>query len=155
MSLARRVFFQEAGLQVDDPLPTDEKVTVGEALLEPTRIYVQAINELLEEVEVHGLAHITGGGFTNLKRLKKGVGYHIDDLPSPHPLFKFISSQGVDDEEIYRVFNMGIGFAVILSPENAQQAIDILEKHYPTQIIGQVTTDLQGKWKLNHSREDG
>jgi phosphoribosylformylglycinamidine cyclo-ligase len=145
LSLARRVFFQEAGLQVDDPLPTDERVTVGETLLEPTRIYVQAINELLEEVEVHGLAHITGGGFTNLKRLKKGVGYHINDLPSPHALFKFISSQGVDDEEMYRVFNMGIGFAVILSPENAQQAIDILEKHYPTQIIGQVTADPAGK----------
>ena len=47
------------------------KVTVGETLLEPTRIYVQAVLEVLDSVEVHGLAHITGGGFTNLKRLKR------------------------------------------------------------------------------------
>ncbi len=84
LSLARRVFFQEAGLKVDDSLPTDKKVTVGEALLEPTRIYVQAIMELVDNVEVHGLAHITGGGFTNLKRLKKELAIILICYHHPH-----------------------------------------------------------------------
>ncbi|MBW4258352.1 phosphoribosylformylglycinamidine cyclo-ligase [Methanobacterium sp. YSL] len=145
LSLARRVCFEEAGLKVDDPLPTNEKVTVGEALLEPTRIYVQAINQLLEKVEVHGLAHITGGGFTNLKRLKKGISYRIDDLPTPHPLFQFIASQGVEVEEMYRVFNMGIGFAVILPRKNATEAMEIIGNHFPVQIIGKVSEDPEEK----------
>ena len=74
LSLARKVFFDEAGLKVDDPLPDDKSTTVGEELLRPTKIYVKPIVELLkEDIDVHGLAHITGGGFTNLKRLKKGA----------------------------------------------------------------------------------
>ena len=145
LSLARRVFFEEANLKVDDPLPTDENITVGEALLEPTRIYVNAIMDLLENVEVHGLAHITGGGFTNLKRLKKGVSFRIDNLPAPQPIFEFISSQGVDFEEMYRVFNMGIGFTVILPQEKATEAMKILEKYHPVQVIGKVTEDPEEK----------
>jgi len=145
LSLARRVFFDKAGLSVDDPLPTDEKITVGEALLEPTRIYVKAIMELLEEVEVHGLAHITGGGFTNLKRLKKGFSYHITDLPSLPPIFEFISSQNVGIDEMYRVFNMGVGFTVILSEDKVSDALKIIRKHHPAQIIGRVADDSQGK----------
>ncbi len=143
LSLARRVFFQEAGLDVEDFLPTDKKVTVGEALLEPTRIYVQAVMEVLDNVEVHGLAHITGGGFTNLKRLKKGMSYHIDSLPALPPIFDFISSQGVEIEEMYRVFNMGVGFAVILSSEYYHEALKIIEKYYPCQVIGKVVEDSQ------------
>ena len=145
LSLARRVFFEEAQLKVDDPLPTDETVTVGEALLEPTCIYVKAIMELIDELEVHGLAHITGGGFTNLKRLKKGISYYIDDLPEPQPLFNFISSQEVGMEEMYRVFNMGVGFAVILPEEKSEDALKIIRKHHPAQIIGRVVDDSEGK----------
>lgn len=148
LSLARRVFFQEAGLNVDDYLPTDKKVTVGETLLEPTRIYVQAVLEVLDSVEVHGLAHITGGGFTNLKRLKKGISYHIDSLPSPQPIFEFISSQGVEIEEMYRVFNMGVGFAVIVSSKNYDEALKIIKKYYPCQVIGKVVEDRKEKVKL-------
>jgi phosphoribosylformylglycinamidine cyclo-ligase len=145
LSLARRVFFEEANLNVDEPLPTDKSITAGTALLEPTRIYVQAIMELLDEVEVHGLAHITGGGFTNLKRLKKGTSYRIDNLTSPPPLFKFISSQGVEIEEMYRVFNMGVGFTVILPEKNSSEALKIIRKHYPAQVIGRVVEDSQDK----------
>ena len=135
-------------MKIDDPLPTDKKVTVGEALLEPTRIYVQAIMELVDNVEVHGLAHITGGGFTNLKRLKKGISYHINMLPSSPPIFDFISSQGVGIEEMYRVFNMGIGFAVILPRENHQEALKIIGKYYPCHVIGKVVEDSKGKVEL-------
>jgi phosphoribosylformylglycinamidine cyclo-ligase len=142
LSLARKVFFEEAELGVDDPLPNDPNTTVGDELLRPTKIYVKAIRKLLKSgMEVHGLAHITGGGFNNLKRLKKGVGYRIHNLPAPQPIFKFICSQGVKIDEMYRVFNMGIGFIIILPKENAFKAIKIIENHHSARIIGQVVED--------------
>jgi phosphoribosylformylglycinamidine cyclo-ligase len=156
LSLARKVLFEEAQLGVDDPLPNDPNTTVGDELLRPTKIYVKAIMELLKSgMEVHGLAHITGGGFKNLKRLKKGVTYCINDLPSPQPIFKFIYSHGVKIEEMYRVFNMGTGFIIILPKENTVKAIKIIENHHSARIIGQVIEDpmekvevktFQGAW---------
>ena len=139
LSLARNVFFEKAELGVDDPLPTDPNTTVGDELLRPTKIYVKAIKELFKSgMEIHGLAHITGGGFSNLKRLKKRVSYRIYDLPDPQPIFKFIHSQGVEIEEMYRVFNMGIGFIIILPEENAVKAIKIIKNHHSARIIGKV-----------------
>lgn len=152
LSLARRVFFEIADLKIDDSLPTDENITVGEVLLEPTRIYVQAIMELLDNLKVHGLAHITGGGFTNLKRLKKGISYSIDNLPSPPPIFEFISSQGVATEEMHRVFNMGVGFAVILPEENSSEALKIIKKYHSAQVIGRVLEDSEEKIKVKTFR---
>ncbi|MEG3224544.1 MAG: phosphoribosylformylglycinamidine cyclo-ligase [Methanobacteriales archaeon Met13] len=148
LSLARKVFFEEAGLKAKDPLPQDPDTKVGEALLEPTRIYVKPIIELLKEIKVYGLAHITGGGFNNLKRLKKGLSYHLDNLPQPQPVFQSMYSLGVPLEEMYRVFNMGVGFAVILAPEDISKALQIINKHHPVQEIGRVLDDGQGQVKL-------
>ena len=115
LSLARKVFFDENGFKVEDTLPNNPEISIGKELLKPTLIYVNPIIELLNtDVEVHGLAHITGGGFTNLKRLKKGIGYDIETLPEPKPIFQAMHSLGVPLEEMYRVFNMGIGFVVIV-----------------------------------------
>ena len=115
LSLARKVFFDENGFKVEDTLPNNPEISIGKELLKPTLIYVNPIIELLKtDVEVHGLAHITGGGFTNLKRLKKGTGYDIETLPEPKPIFQAMHSLGVPLEEMYRVFNMGIGFVVII-----------------------------------------
>jgi len=140
LSLARKVFFQDAGLNVDDELPGFPQKTVGEELLRPTRIYVKPIMELLKsDVTVHGLAHITGGGFNNLKRLNQDVGYYIDDLPQPNPVFESIFSLGVPLEEMYRVFNMGIGMVVIVPEEDSQNALNIIKKHVQAHIIGNVT----------------
>ena len=140
LSLARKVFFQDAGLNVDDELPGFPQKTVGEELLRPTRIYVKPIMELLKsDVTVHGLAHITCGGFNNLKRLNQDVGYYIDDLPQPNPVFESIFSLGVPLEEMYRVFNMGIGMVVIVPEEDSQNALNIIKKHDQAHIIGNVT----------------
>jgi len=140
LSLARKVFFQDAGLNVDDELPGFPQKTVGEELLRPTRIYVKPIMELLKsDVTVHSLAHITGGGFNNLKRLNQDVGYYIDDLPQPNPVFESIFSLGVPLEEMYRVFNMGIGMVVIVPEEDSQNALNIIKKHDQAHIIGNVT----------------
>lgn len=139
LSLARKVFFQDAGLNVDDELPGFPQNTVGEELLRPTRIYVKPIMELLKsDVTVHGLAHITGGGFNNLKRLNMDVGYYIDNLPQPNPVFESMFSLGVPLGEMYRVFNMGIGMVAIVPEEDSQNALNIIEKHDQAHIIGNV-----------------
>ncbi|MBV1767375.1 MAG: phosphoribosylformylglycinamidine cyclo-ligase, partial [Methanobacterium sp.] len=150
LSLARRVFFEDSGLDVNDPLPGYPERTVGEELLMPTAIYVEPIMERLRsDVVVHGLAHITGGGFTNLKRLKKGTGYKIDYLPEPHPIFKSIYSFNVPLEEMYRVFNMGIGFVVILKGEDVDEALDIIRKYEKAHLIGQVMGDIEEKIEIH------
>ncbi len=141
LSLARKVFFQDAGLEVDDELPGFPETTVGEELLRPTKIYVKPVMELLKsDVTVHGLAHITGGGFRNLKRLNESVGYHIDNLPRPNPVFESMYSVGVPLEEMYRVFNMGIGMVVIVPEEDSQVTLKIIEKHEEAYVIGKVTS---------------
>jgi phosphoribosylformylglycinamidine cyclo-ligase len=116
--------------------------TVADALLEPTVIYVRAVLELLRSpVPVHGLAHITGGGLLNLARLREGVGYEISDpLPLP-PVFELIREQGgVTDAEMWEVFNMGCGFAVVCPEGMADVAVALLEPHHPgTRRIGTVT----------------
>jgi phosphoribosylformylglycinamidine cyclo-ligase len=137
LSLARKVFFDDNSFNVEDKLPNDPKTSVGKELLKPTIIYVNPIVELLKtDIEVHGLAHITGGGFTNLKRLKKGSGYIIETLPEPKPIFKAMHKLGVPIEEMYRVFNMGIGFIVIVKSEDAEKAINIIKKHNLVYKIG-------------------
>ncbi len=148
LSLARKVFLEEAQLKVTDPLPGYPNFSVGEVLLEPTRIYVKPVMDLLCEVEVHGLAHITGSGFNNLKRLKKGLSYNLNNLPEPMPIFKSIYSLGVNLEEMYRVFNMGVGFVIITTPDNVEKTLKIVEKYYPAQEIGNVVANGKGCVKL-------
>jgi phosphoribosylformylglycinamidine cyclo-ligase len=124
----------------------DEEVdgrTVGALLLEPTVIYVKAIRELLEsDVDVRGLAHITGDGFLNLLRLEGQAGYRIDaPLPVP-PVFELIAERGgVEDAELYEVFNMGCGFCCVVPVEDAGVAVELLSRHHPgVAVIGRATT---------------
>jgi phosphoribosylformylglycinamidine cyclo-ligase len=138
-SLARKALFEDAGLKIDDPLPYNKDMTVGEELLKPTRLYVKPIVDLLKtDLNIKGLAHITGGGFTNLNRLKDGVGYKIDNLPEPQEIFKLIYKQNVPIEEMYRVFNMGIGFVVIVSPKDADAVLKRLNQSVEAYKIGTV-----------------
>lgn len=149
LSLARKALFEDGGFTVNDSLPTDSNLIIGDELLRPTEIYVKAIVELLNSnVKVNGLAHITGGGFNNLKRLKKGVGFNIKNLPEIKPIFEAIYQQDVPLEEMYKVFNMGIGFVVIITKDNVAKTIEILEKHHKVHEIGNVTSD-NGKVRIN------
>lgn len=114
--------------------------TIGDVLLTPTRIYVKEVLELLRNIEVHGLAHITGGGVRNLLRLKD-VKFVIDDPFDPQPVFKFLQEKGrIEPKEMYQTFNMGMGFVIILEKEMADDAIDILEKESESKakIVGHV-----------------
>ena len=115
--------------------------TLGESdypeLLVPTRIYVKQILDLIEHVKVKGMAHITGSGLLNLKRLKKGIGFDLN-LPEPPMIFKKIMDTGVEIEEMYKTFNMGTGFVVIISEEDVNTALQILNKYFPSYVIGKV-----------------
>lgn len=126
-SLVRKVVFEMAGLSVGDHVE-ELGTTVGEALLEPTRIYVRAVRGVLAHYRVknvvHGIAHITGGGFEeNLERiLPKGVRAVIDrESWSVPPVFGWLQRLGeIDDAEMARVFNMGVGMVLIVSPYYAE-----------------------------------
>jgi phosphoribosylformylglycinamidine cyclo-ligase len=117
--------------------------TVGEELLRPTVIYVRAVRELLSSnVEVRGLAHITGEGFLNLLRLEAPVGYRIDaPLPRP-PIFDLIAERaGVEEAELYEVFNMGCGFCCVVPWDDAGAAAELLSRRHPgSAVIGRATS---------------
>ncbi len=121
-----------------------EGATVADVLLEPTVIYVRAVLELLRsELDVRGLAHITGGGVLNLLRLHADVGFRIDDpLPIP-PVFGLVQALGdVPDAEMWEVFNMGCGFCVVVPDAEADAAVALLAAHHPgTARIGTVTAE--------------
>lgn len=127
-TLARKVL---AKYPIDE-IPEFLTRSVGEELLIPTKIYVQPVMELIKyrKVTVHGLAHITGGSFTKLKRLNNRVRYNLSNLSPPFGIFKQIQKDGnIDVKEMYRTFNMGIGFCIILPKANIDQTISIMEKN--------------------------
>lgn len=119
--------------------------TPGEELLKPTRIYVKPVLDVLHNCKVHGLAHITGGAFSKLARIggKAGVGFDIK-LPKPKQVFKMIQKFGtLSDREMFRTFNMGIGFIIVVSgenPEDYERVADVLNRHkIPYHKLGTVT----------------
>jgi phosphoribosylformylglycinamidine cyclo-ligase len=142
LTLARRALLDQGGLAPDAAPEELGGATVADALLEPTVIYVRAVLELLRsDVPVHGLAHITGGGLSNLLRLGSGVGYAIDD-PLPVPaVFGLIHRLGaVEDAEMHHVFNMGCGFVATVPADRADDAVALLAAHHEgTRVIGRVT----------------
>jgi phosphoribosylformylglycinamidine cyclo-ligase len=121
----------------------DERIfgdkSVGLELLTPTKIYAREVLDLIENVDVLGLANITGGGLGNLQRITK-YGFLMDNLPSPQEVFKKIQDlEGISDKEMYRTFNMGIGFCVVMKGEDAEDAIQICSNHgTKAQVIGHV-----------------
>ncbi len=130
-SLARRVIFETAGLKVSDVLPGTGK-KVSEVLLAVHKSYLKPIVSLMGQVTIRGMAHITGGGFPdNIPRvLPAGVDAVIDRsswrLP---PVFDFIQREGrVDRDEMYRVFNMGIGMVIMVRRQDADAALAVLRR---------------------------
>jgi phosphoribosylformylglycinamidine cyclo-ligase len=148
LSLARKALFEAAGHAPDQYLD-DLGRSVGEELLEPTRIYVRPVLALLDQVEeVKALAHITGDGLLNLLRVKSSVGFQITDLPEPQKVFQLIQAAArVEDSEMFRVFNMGIGFAIVVGAGSADRALQALHDSgaADARIIGSVTSDQPGK----------
>ncbi|MFO0803085.1 MAG: phosphoribosylformylglycinamidine cyclo-ligase [Gemmataceae bacterium] len=126
-SLVRKIVFEAGKLGVNDTVP-ELGCTAGEALLAPTKLYVKPVRRLLERVAVHGLANITGGGLPdNISRIlppEQRVFVQRGSWPVP-PVFHWLQKLGnVADVEMARVFNMGVGFAVIAAPEDEAAILD-------------------------------
>ncbi|PRQ49063.1 putative phosphoribosylformylglycinamidine cyclo-ligase [Rosa chinensis] len=138
-SLVRRVL-AHSGLSLKDQLPGNS-VTLGEALMAPTVIYVKQVLDIIRKGGVKGVAHITGGGFTdNIPRVfPKGLGAVIyEDSWEVPAVFKWIQEAGrVEDAEMRRTFNMGIGMVLVVSKEASHR---ILEDGNGAYCIGEVIT---------------
>lgn len=131
-SLARKVF---KSWNLEEPRPQLGGQSLADALLEPHRSYLQAVTKLLEaKVEIKAMAHITGGGiFENLPRvLPQGLGAEIRVQGSPiPPIFQLIQTTGgIAQPEMYRVFNMGLGYILVLSPDNWPTVAALLPSSY-------------------------
>jgi len=147
-SLARKIFFEVLGYTVETSVSEIGR-TVGEELLEPTRIYVRTVLPLLERFDIRGMAHITGGGLTeNIPRvLPPGLGVILEPARWPvPPVFRLIQEHGgVAEAEMFRTFNMGIGYVLVVPPEEADDLLAALaaegERAY---VIGCVEGGVEG-----------
>ncbi len=149
-TLARRALLRDAGWLLDDRPQALAGDSVADVLLEPTVIYVRAVLDLLRsEIPVRALAHITGGGVTNLLRFPGESGWAIDAPLPPQPVFAAIAAAAaVGPEEMYDVFNMGCGFVAVVPDEHAEAAVELLgRRHAGTARIGTIT-DRPGRVEL-------
>lgn len=150
LTLARQVLFAQNKHTVDTEFEELGR-TLGEELLEPTIIYVPEVVEALERpLSIKGLAHITSDGLLNLLRLDTAshpVGYEIDRFPPIPPIFSLIQhSGGIPDDEMFQVFNMGIGFCVVVAEADAEPFIEIVKHHGREALqIGRVVSDPEQK----------
>jgi len=147
-SLARRIVFDVMKLAPDAELPGTGRAVVDE-LLEPTRIYVTPVAKLLESVDVHAMAHITGGGLTgNLPRvLPDGARARIERRAwKVPPVFATLARAGpVDDAEMFRTFNMGIGYVVVVEASATDVASTVLRAAGETvYVLGEIVAGERG-----------
>ncbi|QKE74825.1 phosphoribosylformylglycinamidine cyclo-ligase [Arthrobacter citreus] len=143
-SLVRKVLLEKGGLALDQHIDQLGH-TLGEELLRPTKIYVKPILNVLKKTEVKGMAHITGGGFIeNIPRmLPEGIGAEIDYGSWPiQPIFDLLEEIGeLKREEMFNIFNMGIGMVLAVSEENLHEIINLLEEDgEKVFIIGRTTS---------------
>ncbi len=139
LTLAREVLLKQ--YDINDKAEFIKK-SVGAELLTPTSIYSNVILKLVEKfaTKIHGLAHITGGAFTKLKRLNESVDYILDNMPGISGIFKQIMMDGnISEKEMYRTFNMGIGFCIIAARDSAGEIIETIQNEkMESKIIGNV-----------------
>lgn len=141
-SLVRKIVADNS-FSYSDTLPETGNHTLGEMLLTPTKIYVMPVLAVLKEVDVHGLAHITGGGFDeNIPRiLKDGQGVEIEEGSwEILPVFGILEKYGkVPHREMFNIFNMGIGMVLAVAPEDAAKTLEILAANgEKAQVIGKI-----------------
>jgi len=135
-SLIRRVI-EHSGANLEDAF---DGITLGQALLQPTRIYVSAVQRLLGQIDLRGMAHITGGGLTEniIRVVPEGFGIEIDPASwTVPPVFDWLAEAGnIEAAEMRRTFNMGIGFVLICPAHQAARVAELLGE--PAPIIGRV-----------------
>ncbi|MEG2246002.1 MAG: phosphoribosylformylglycinamidine cyclo-ligase [Peptostreptococcaceae bacterium] len=147
-SFIRKIFLEEYKYKLTDYIE-ELKMTLGEALLIPTKIYVKLVMELISKFELKAIAHITGGGvIENIPRvIPKGLGIEIkkDSWEKPS-IFKMIENfNAIDEVELHKSFNMGVGLSIVVDADKAEEIVNFInesgEKAY---IIGQVVDSHEG-----------
>lgn len=133
-SLVRKIVLEDQGYDINSKIAGYEELgTVGDALLEPTKIYAKPVLEMHKELDVHSMGHITGGGFfENLPRmLPEGLAAEVTiGSWEVLPVFEMLKEKGeLTDKDLYSVFNMGVGFVVALPEADAEKAIEIAAAH--------------------------
>ncbi len=137
-SLVRKII-KEAGYSYRNPFPYNTETTIGDELLTPTRMYMEIL-DAASKFDIHGLAHITGSGLMKLHRVTK-YGFDITDPLEPQSIFRFLHEEGdVEDVEMYKTFNMGMGFVVVLPESEALEASKMLGG----KIVGKIVEE--GMW---------
>jgi phosphoribosylformylglycinamidine cyclo-ligase len=134
ISLLRKTLFKEWGGKYDtfEKLDDFNKELIYEAL-EPTKIYVKPVLDVMRKIDVLGAVHITGDAYLKFRKLTN-FGFEFDNF-KPQPIFNLISECGVPIEEMFKTFNMGWGFAVIVRGEDAEEALQLLKD---SEIIGRI-----------------
>ncbi|MBQ9537420.1 MAG: phosphoribosylformylglycinamidine cyclo-ligase [Desulfovibrionaceae bacterium] len=151
-SLVRKIV-KESGLQLSDSFPLDNSQTMADVLLTPTSIYVETVRHLLRDMEIKGMAHITGGGFydniprTLTERIEANIQFGSWDIPL---IFQWLKTQGnLSWPEMLQIFNCGIGYILILPAEQAEEAVSRIRVFkmgaWQIGVIGKRTGDEQVK----------
>jgi phosphoribosylformylglycinamidine cyclo-ligase len=146
-TLARRVLLEEEGLALDAVLESTRRPLVDD-LLAPTHIYVPEWRALdRAHVSMHAILNITGDGLFNIVRVDAPVGFVIDHLPIPQPIFTEIATRGqIPPEEMYKTFNMGIGFCFVVPEDEVSDAMRVLRSFpRPAFVMGRVVDDPEKK----------
>ncbi|EMO0988047.1 phosphoribosylformylglycinamidine cyclo-ligase [Listeria monocytogenes] len=143
-SLVRKIFFKDNELTLDTEI-SELDVPLVEELLKPTRIYVKPVLEVLKEVDVHGITHVTGGGFVeNLPRMLTNdlaVKVELGSWPVL-PIFDVMKKYGqLNEMEMYEIFNMGIGMVLAVAKADVERTLEVLVQNgEAAYVIGEVTT---------------
>ncbi|MGA1793149.1 MAG: phosphoribosylformylglycinamidine cyclo-ligase [Thermoplasmatota archaeon] len=123
--------YPEYMAEVEKWAEAEAAAVIGELLLEPTRIYVKSVLELIRNLPqgaIHGMANITGGGFRNISRLNPEARFQIDSPLEVPPIFRLLQVLGsMEEREMYQTFNMGLGFVIVVAPEAEEAALEALE----------------------------
>jgi phosphoribosylformylglycinamidine cyclo-ligase len=147
-SLARHVLLEIARMPLEGHVEEFGR-TLGEEMLEPTKIYAKDCLALIAETEVRGFSHVTGGGLAaNLARvLPEGLHAKLDrGTWTPAPIFQLIAQRGrVEREEMEKAFNMGVGMVAVVAPEDVDRALAVLTaRHVPAWVLGEITKSPEG-----------
>jgi phosphoribosylformylglycinamidine cyclo-ligase len=157
LSLARRAFFEQNNYKLSHHF-SDLECDLGTELLKPTHIYVREALDLISKIpSLKALVHITSDGFLNLTRVKSDVSFMIDALPPIPPVFSIIQRLGgVEVTEMFSVFNMGIGFCVVVGAADADRAIEVIASHGKrAHKIGHTVSDKNRRVSLPQFRLTG
>lgn len=152
-TLARKVLLEKYDIS---DRPEYLETSLGKELLKPTAIYSKTVLKLIEEFDtqvIHGLSHITGGAFTKLNRLNSNVDYVLDNLPEIRGIFKQIMKDGkINVTEMYKTFNMGVGFCIIAPKDRADDIMDVINKdNLACQVIGKIKSNGKGNTIISNN----